>query len=211
MHSPMEGMENLCYYCLRLYVLMWSYLVTRTPLCVQILTMHDVCALRLALLSVYIAVAVCKAPHYLCVDVVVEWVPCNSHSSLCTYASCFLLVATTFKCQDGISCLCILTTHDVCALRLALLSVYIAVADDASVSYNRLNCLSPAGHQLASTAFNRLITPQLLRPHHGPSYWQSPITPQLHTTNHSHGPSHRQSPRSPHISSTGHNHGPSYR
>ena len=44
------------------------------------------------------------------VDVVVGWVPCDSHSSLCTDASRLLLVATTFKCQDGISCLGILTT-----------------------------------------------------------------------------------------------------
>ena len=81
--------------------------------CLCILTMHDMCALRLTLLSVYIAVAVCKAPHYLCVDVVVGWVPCDSHSSLCTDASRLLLVATTFKCQDGISCLGILTMHEV--------------------------------------------------------------------------------------------------
>ena len=88
--------------------------------CLCILTMHDVCALRLALLSVYIAVAVCKAPHYLCVDVVVGWVPCDSHSSLCTDASRLLLVATTFKLQDGIICLGILTMHDVIHLHVGI-------------------------------------------------------------------------------------------
>ena len=88
--------------------------------CLCILTMHDMCALRLTLLSVYIAVAVCKAPHYLCVDVVVGWVPCDSHSSLCTDASRLLLVATTFKCQDGISYLGILTMHDVIHLHVGI-------------------------------------------------------------------------------------------
>ena len=88
--------------------------------CLCILTMHDVCALRLALLSVYIAVAVCKTPHYLRVDVVVGWVPCDSHSSLCTDASRLLLVATTFKLQDGIICLGILTMHDVIHLHVGI-------------------------------------------------------------------------------------------
>ena len=68
------------------------------------------------LVSVHIVEANLTAPHYLCVDVVVGWVLCDPHSSLSTDASHLLFVATTFKCQDGISCLGILTMQDVCAL-----------------------------------------------------------------------------------------------
>ena len=46
------------------------------------------------------------------------WVPCDSHSSLSVDSSHLLLVATTFKCQDGISCLGILTIHDVICLHV---------------------------------------------------------------------------------------------
>ena len=71
--------------------------------CMGILTMHMMCVPCDSHSSLSTSLSLSVRHHIIYVfDVVVGWVPCDSHSSLCTDASRLLLVATTFKSQDGI-------------------------------------------------------------------------------------------------------------